>query len=124
MDKAGGQEGAGQSRGASGCRAGPGCIRCAKEDGGVCSLVSGVEVREQREAVGNSRPPWLTSRIEGGTRGGPAWIWRLLESRVDTTSRWLESMMGRGVSTQHLPGWWPERWGKCGGRGSLGMGAL
>lgn len=84
----------------------------------------GVEGREQREAVGNPGPIGSGPGVKVELGGGPAWIWRLLESRVDTTSRWLESTMGRGVSTQHLPGWWPEPWGKCGGRGSLGMETL
>lgn len=82
MDKAGGQEDVGPSRrasgrqagpgrGASGHRAGPGCIGCAKEGGGGYSLLSGVEGREQREAVGDPRPHWLRSRSVGGIRADP-----------------------------------------------------
>ena len=124
MDKAGGQEGARQGRGALGRRAGPGQVhRVCKAGGGGCSLVSWVEGREQREAVGDPQLHRLRSRSEGGM-GGPAWVWRPLEGRVDTTSRWLESTMGRGVSTQHIPGRWSEQWGECGGRASLGTETL
>lgn len=71
MDKAGGQEGAGQGRGASGCRAGPGCIRCAKEGGGVCSLVSGWRAGSRGRQWGTPGPigsgPGVKVEL-GGTR--------------------------------------------------------
>lgn len=135
MDRAGGQEGAGQGRaeghqgagqgrGASGCRAGPGCIGCAKEGGGGCSLLSGVEGREQREAVGDPRLHQLRSRCVGGIRGDPHGFGDCFGNRVDTTSHWLESVTGRGVSTQHLLGWWSEQRGECAGWGALGMETL
>lgn len=74
--------------------------RVCKAGGGGCSLVSWVEGREQREAVGDPHPRRLRSRSEGGM-GGPAWVWRPLEGRVDTTSRWLESTTGRGLHPAH-----------------------
>ena len=111
-----GRRGAGQGLGASGM---------LKKVGGGCSLLLGVEEgREQREAVGDPRPHRLRSRSVGGIRADPHGFGDCFGNQVDITSHWLESVMGRGVSTQHHLGRWAKQRGECGGWGALGTETL
>ena len=128
MDKAGGQEDVGPSRGASGCqagpgrgapgrRAGPGCIGCAKEGGGVQPAVGSGGGQGVEGGSGGPWPHLLRSRSVGGIRADPHGFGDCFGNQVDTTSHWLESVMGRGVS-------WAKQRGECGGWGALGTETL